>query len=115
MLWRCPTVRFLDFQKVKAAEREKATELFGTHEEPTELAKSVAAVRSRNAGAGFSAAPTANGVQKPKVKITDKEKKRFENLVKKAKTLSDVQKLEKAFAEGRLPAGVADEDVMDET
>ena len=35
--------------------------------------------------------------------------------MKKAKTLSEVQKLEKAFAEGRLPPGVADEDIMDST
>ena len=108
-------MRFLDFQKVKDAERAKATELFGTNEEPTELAKSIAAVRSRHATAGFAAGPISNGVQKPKVKITAKEKKRFEVLVKKAKTLDEVQKLEKAFSEGRLPAGVADEDVMDET
>lgn len=38
---RCPTVRFLDFQKVKDSERSKATELFGTREEPSELAQSV--------------------------------------------------------------------------
>lgn len=115
VVWRCPTVRFLDFQKVKDAERKKATELFGTHDEPTELAKSVTAVRSKNITTGFAAGPTSNGVKKPKVNITLKEKKRFEILVKKAKTLGEVQKLEKAFSEGRLPAGVADEDVMDET
>lgn len=49
------------------------------------------------------------------MKITDKEKKRFETLVKNAKTLGEVQKLEKALAEGRLPAGVGDQDAMDET
>ena len=35
--------------------------------------------------------------------------------MKKAKTLSEIQKLEKAFAEGTLPPGVADQDMMDET
>lgn len=54
-------------------------------------------------------------MQKPRTKISEKEKKRYEALIRKAKTLSEVQKLEKAFAEGRLPAGVADEDAMDET
>lgn len=34
-------MRFLDYQKVKDAEREKAKELFGTHEEPTTLASKV--------------------------------------------------------------------------
>jgi U2 small nuclear ribonucleoprotein A' len=98
---------------VKDAERDKAKELFGTSEQPTELAQSIMAVRSSKP-LGFTA-PTANGTSKQKIKITEKEKKRFEALVRKAKTLAEVQKLEKAFNEGRLPAGVGDEDAMDET
>ena len=34
-------MRFLDYQKVKDAERKQAGELFGTVEEPTELANKV--------------------------------------------------------------------------
>jgi Leucine-rich repeat len=41
VLWRCPCVRFLDFQKVKDAERKKAVELFGTTLEPSALASKV--------------------------------------------------------------------------
>jgi len=41
MIWRCPTIRFLDYQKVKDAEREKANELFGTAKEPSALASKV--------------------------------------------------------------------------
>jgi U2 small nuclear ribonucleoprotein A' len=41
VLWRCPSVRFLDYQKVKDAERKRAVELFGTAEEPTALASKV--------------------------------------------------------------------------
>lgn len=41
VIWRCPTVRFLDYQKVRQAEREKAEAVFGTAEEPTELATKV--------------------------------------------------------------------------
>ncbi|KAK3707484.1 U2 snRNP complex subunit [Vermiconidia calcicola] len=114
LLWRCPQIRFLDFQKVKDAERAKARELFGTVDSPTDLARGIMAVRSKNA-ANFGAASTLNGAAKKKIKITEKEKKRFEALVRKAGTLGEVQKLEKAFAEGRLPPGVGDEDVMDET
>ena len=89
--------------------------MFGTFDAPTELAQGIAAVRSGNA-TSFNAAPTVNGTGKgAKVKITEKEKRRFEALVKKAKTLTEVQKLEKAFAEGRLPTGVGEDDVMDET
>jgi len=41
VLWRCPSVRFLDYQKVKEAERKRAGELFGTAERPTDLASKV--------------------------------------------------------------------------
>jgi Leucine-rich repeat (LRR) protein len=41
VIWRCPTVRFLDYQKVKEGERETAKELFGSAEEPTSLASKV--------------------------------------------------------------------------
>jgi U2 small nuclear ribonucleoprotein A' len=41
VLWRCPAVRFLDYQKVKDAERKKAKELFGTAAEPSALASKV--------------------------------------------------------------------------
>ena len=64
----------------------------------------------------YAGASIPNGAsRKQRLKITEKEKKRFEALVRKAKTLAEVQKLEKAFSEGRLPAGVGDEDAMDET
>ncbi|KAK4899936.1 U2 snRNP complex subunit [Elasticomyces elasticus] len=116
ILWRAPQIRYLDFQKVKDAERTKAKELFGTFEEPTELAQSIIAVRS-NKPLSYAGAPTTNGASKgQKLKFTEKEKKKFEALVRKAKTLAEVQKLEKAFSEGRLPPGVGDdEDAMDES
>ena len=41
VLWRCPSVRFLDYIKVKKAEREQAVEMFGTSAKPTELASKV--------------------------------------------------------------------------
>lgn len=115
LLWRCPSIRFLDFQKVKEAERDRAKELFGTFEAPTELAQGIIAVRSKNLS-GPLAVPSMNGVGKnTKMKLTEKEKKRLEDRIKKAKTLKEVQMLEKALAEGRLPADVAEEDMMDET
>ena len=113
VLWRCPTVRFLDFQKVKDAERKRAAELFGTKDAPTELAQQIIATRSKGATFG---APTANGTSSnKKMKVTDEEKKRFQLLVQKAKTLAEVQRLEKMFNEGRLPTGVMDGEAMDET
>ncbi len=41
VIWRCPSVRFFDYRKVKDAEREKAKELFGTTSKPSALASKV--------------------------------------------------------------------------
>ena len=111
ILYRCPSIRFLDFQKVKDAERKHTTELFGTHDEPTDLARSIAANKSK----GFAPAVVNGTAKKASVKFDEKEKARFEKMVMKAKSLDQVRALEKAFAEGRLPAGGDDEDAMDET
>lgn len=111
LLWLCPQIRFLDFQKVKDVERSKARELFGTFDAPTELAQSIRASRSKQA-MSFGA-PAVNG--KARVKMSEKERRRMEGLIKKAKTLTEVQRLEKALAEGRLPTGAGEEDAMDET
>ncbi|KAI4764314.1 U2-associated snRNP A [Aureobasidium sp. EXF-12344] len=108
----CPSVRFLDFQKVKDAERSKAAELFGTVAEPTELAKKILASRSSRSLNTASTA-NANGTDKTsRVKLTDKERKRIEELIRNAKTLAEITRLEKALNEGRIPAGVLD-DAMD--
>ena len=41
MIWKCPSVRIFDFQRVRDAERKRARELFGTEKEPTNLASKV--------------------------------------------------------------------------
>nr|POE71953.1 u2 small nuclear ribonucleoprotein a' [Quercus suber] len=115
VLWRCPSIRFLDFQKVKDAERVQGKELFGTYEAPSQLAQSIVAVRT-NKPASYSSAPMLNGTGKnAQMKLSEQEQARFKSLISKAKTLEEVQKLEKAYREGRLPMGVLDADAMDET
>lgn len=76
------------------------------------------AVRSNKASSAFSgggAATTTNGTSGKRVKLTDEERARYKHLVLKAKTLSEVQRLEKLYNEGRLPAGVTDGEEMDES
>lgn len=58
---------------------------------------------------------TANGGKAKNFTATDEEKKRFQVLIQKAKSLAEIQKLEKLFNEGRLPPGMMDGDTMDET
>ncbi|KAI9368458.1 leucine-rich repeat-domain-containing protein [Aspergillus egyptiacus] len=109
-IWLLPTVRFFDYQKVKDAERARAAELFGTHETPTALASKILGVKSRafdasaaagGAGAG-ERAPTERGIR---VKLTDKERKRVERMIREAKSLAEITRLERELNEGRIPGG----------
>ncbi|KAF4469081.1 U2 small nuclear ribonucleo A [Fusarium albosuccineum] len=104
VLWRCPSVRFLDHEKVKEAEREKARELFGTEEEPTALASKIMGIKTTN----FNV--SSNGSEAPsklsRIKLTDAEKKRLQERIKKATSLQEIIALEKELNEGRLPSGI---------
>lgn len=135
MVWRCPTVRFLDYQKVKQAEREKATELFGTAEEPTELASKVGTpctgslltvlvlsddaqqikgIKSQTFNVSASNGEATSGSKMNRLKLTDKEKQRLQERIKKASSLEEIIRLEKELEEGRLPAGILGDDAMEE-
>lgn len=43
-----------------------------------------------------------------RVKLTDKEKARVQEMIKNAKSLSEISRLEKELNEGRIPAGALD-------
>ncbi|CAK41973.1 hypothetical protein CBS63078_7753 [Aspergillus niger] len=111
VIWRIPSVRFLDYQKVKDAEREKATELFGTAEEPSALASKIMGIKSRTfdvpsgAGGADRGAPADKAVR---VKLTEKERKRVEKMIREAKSLQEISRLEKELNEGRIPGGALD-------
>ncbi|KAF3803182.1 Serine/threonine-protein kinase VPS15 [Colletotrichum gloeosporioides] len=114
VVWRCPTVRFLDYGKVKEAEREKARELFGTAEEPSALASKANAANSLRQIMGIKSktleVSAANGAAAPsklsRIKLTDKEKERLKEMIKKADSLQEIIRLEKMLTEGTIPAGV---------
>ncbi|PSR78507.1 leucine-rich repeat-domain-containing protein [Coniella lustricola] len=114
VVWRCPTVRFLDYQKVKQAERTKAEELFGTIEEPTELASKLMGIKSSSFSAPAANGSATSGSRAKRLKLTDKEKQRLQDRIKKAGSLEEIIRLEKDLEEGRLPPGVMDADVMEE-
>ncbi|KAI8960825.1 L domain-like protein [Daldinia sp. FL1419] len=117
VLWRCPTVRFLDFEKVKDAERKQAATLFGTAEEPTDLASKIMGTKPK----AFDSALPANGAtsgslptRMSRIKLTEKEKKRLQDMIKKATSLDEITRLEAMLREGRIPAGVHLNDEMEE-
>ncbi|CAK7266775.1 U2 snRNP complex subunit [Sporothrix epigloea] len=126
VIWRCPTVRFLDFQKVKDAERSKAEELFGSHTLPTELAKKIMSVQSKRldvvsslarsgSGDGRASASSAPATSRlSRMKLSDGERKRLQERIRTASSLDEIARLEKELAEGRLPTGIAAGDAMEE-
>jgi len=114
VIWRCPSVRFLDYKKVKDVERKKAGDLFGTASEPSALASKIMGIKSKT----FDI-PSSNGIavgstsKNYRVKLTDKERKKVEEMIRNAKSLKEIIRLEKELNEGRVPAGAqaADDEV----
>ncbi|KAJ4270491.1 U2 snRNP complex subunit [Fusarium torreyae] len=104
VLWRCPSVRFLDFEKVKEAEREKARELFGTEEEPTALASTIQGIKTTNFNTASDGSDAPSKLSR--IKLTDAEKKRLQERIKKATSLQEIIALEKELNEGRLPSDI---------
>ncbi len=51
-----------------------------------------------------------------RMKLTDVEKKRLQDMIKRAQSLDEIIRLETMLNEGRLPAGfhIDDDDVMEE-
>lgn len=64
--------------------------------------------------------PATNGAAVPtsknyRVKLTDKERKKVEELIRGAKSLQDIIRLEKELNEGRVPVGAqGGDDAMEE-
>ncbi|KAL8807914.1 MAG: hypothetical protein Q9182_000380 [Xanthomendoza sp. 2 TL-2023] len=118
MIWRCPTIRFLDYQKIKDVERKTANELFGTVKEPSALASKIMGIKSRTFDIPGASATVSNGVQPSdknyRVRLTEKEKKRVEALIRNAKSLQEITRLEKELNEGRIPGGGGNQDGMEE-
>lgn len=105
MIWLAPSVRFLDYQKVKDVERAKADELFGTHEEPSELASKIKGIKSRTFDVSTTVGEQAPTDKAIRVKLTASERKRVEQMIREAKSLQEITRLEKELNEGRIPGG----------
>jgi len=97
IIWKCPAVRFLDYQKVKDAERKRAGELFGTEKEPSPLAAKIMGVKSRTFDLGE---PVNLGRKDYAVRLTADERKTLEEKIRAAKSLEEVARLEKDLRDG---------------
>jgi len=115
MIWSIPSLRFLDYQRVRDLERDEAKELFGTLKEPSELALKVRGVKTKTFDAGATTngrVPTATGGKAFRAVLTDTEKKRVQEMLQNAKSMAEIDRIEKDLAEGRVPRGAADADRM---
>ncbi|WEW57719.1 U2 snRNP complex subunit [Emydomyces testavorans] len=122
VIWLLPSIRFLDYHKVKDAERAKAAELFGSASQPSSLASKILGIKSRTFDVSSATTTTVGGRgylpsqagEKPvRVKLTDKERKRVEKMIREAKSLQEIARLEKELNEGRIPKGAMDEEGED--
>lgn len=64
-------------------------------------------------------APSMNGISTSsnksyRVKLTDRERKKVEEMIRNAKSLQEIVRLEKELSEGKIPAGAQDSDDMEE-
>lgn len=109
-------MRFLDFERVRDEERRGARELFGTAEEPTDVAKGIMKVKSRGAfvvgqgrggNGGRGVGEDMAGVEKGlgRVRLSQEERKKVEGLIRGAKGLDEIARLEKLLSEGKVPQG----------
>ncbi len=57
---------------------------------------------------------SAPGSKLSRLKLTDKEKKKLQDMIKKADSLEEIIRLEKALNEGKLPPGIILDDAMEE-
>lgn len=103
---------------MKEAERAHAKELFGTPELPTDLAVKIMDAKSKTtfdvSASAESGGSTNLSVRMSRIKLTDQERKRLQDMIKKARSLDEITRLETMLREGRLPAGVHLNDEMEE-
>jgi U2 small nuclear ribonucleoprotein A' len=62
---------------------------------------------------GTSAHTIGSGGKQTRIKLTPKEQERVAAMIKNAKSLQEIARLEKEINEGRIPKGAADDDAME--
>jgi U2 small nuclear ribonucleoprotein A' len=88
--------------------------LFGTRDELSALASKIMGIKSRTfdvpaieATSGLGRAPGEKAIR---VKLTEKERRRVEKMIREAKNLQEIARLEKELNEGRIPGGALGSD-----
>ncbi|KAI8610228.1 small nuclear ribonucleoprotein polypeptide A [Chytriomyces sp. MP71] len=103
VIFKCPSVRVLDFRRVKNAEREVAKALFSGSKQAKALASETASVTSTfTPGDGIPAA--AKQVVKPHTGPSPEEAARIKAAIESAGSLEEVARLKRQLEGGSVPA-----------
>ena len=97
---------------MKTVEREESEQILGTIAEPSELAARIRGSKSKTFDVLGTSAAAKSGGKAMRTQLTDSEKKKVQDLIKNARSLGEIAKIEKDLAEGRIPQGAADSDRM---
>ncbi|CAG8627937.1 888_t:CDS:2, partial [Paraglomus occultum] len=111
VIWKVPSVRVLDFKRVRKVEREEAQKLFVTADgSESSLAKSISETAAKTFEPGEGIFPSTN---KPNVPThgttTSEDQNKIREAIKNAKTLDEVARLEKLLQSGQIPLSQNDD------
>ncbi|KAF9433768.1 U2 small nuclear ribonucleoprotein A' [Entomortierella beljakovae] len=109
VIWKIPSVRVLDFERVKKKERVEAKKLFDGKSGPSALAESIAATKSSTFEPG-EGVPLPIKSSVPTLTMTKEDQDKIKAALAKATTLDEITKLERALKEGKLPSYLKDKD-----
>lgn len=70
-------------------------------------------IKSSTFNVSTSNGKSSTGSKVKRLKLTDKEKQRLQDRIKKASSLEEIIRLEKELEEGRLPPGILGDDAME--
>lgn len=105
LIHNIPSLRWLDYSKVKESERQSARSLYTTAEgSPTELAASMGAqsvqIEPQANGKTFEVPGSAPSKGKG---LTEEQKQRVRKAIEKAGTLEEIQRLKRMLQDGFIP------------
>lgn len=78
------------------------------------ISTQIMGIKSSTFNVATSNGTSTSGSRMKRLKLTDKEKSRLQERIKKATSLQEIIELEKALEEGRLPPGILGDDEMEE-
>lgn len=92
-IWAIPSLRCLDFEQVKSRERQAASKLFGTREEPTPLVDELV----HNKNAAHEPVAVGSGAE-----LTAEQKQQLVDQLNAASDIEEIERIELALATGYL-------------